>query len=286
LKEVLLEPEIPSGDIAKDYMNARTVQSWSCEIDESENEMVLPEQANGNAFGKVKNRKKFYDVSGIDKKWLDERASSGGSIMKVTNAIITTDTLEVSDTANVIIEEIAEERRRLAAQSGVLKTKVVRVFGTRADGTLVSPSASVEQLRDDIFLDGSCLSSLYKACSKGKLTVTEGMFEDITITADPTKTTKEIMEMQATAKVSRAGYDLVMFCQPGGTGSWVAYAYLNSWNSYYNDKWCQSASVQMHEVGHNIVSHSAEIDILTPTTTPLILSSFLMIALSGSGPCW
>jgi hypothetical protein len=111
LKEVLLEPENPSGNPEEDYMNARTVQSWSCEVDESEDEMVLPENANGNASGTRKNWKKFYDVSGIDKEWLDERATSGGSILKVTNAMLKTDKIEVSETANVIVEEIAEERR-------------------------------------------------------------------------------------------------------------------------------------------------------------------------------
>jgi hypothetical protein len=262
LKEVFLEPEIPSGDPDKDYMNARSVRSWSCEVDESENEMVLPEKANSNAFGKRKNWKKFYDVSGIDKKWLDERATSGGSILKVTNAMLRTNKIEVSETANVIVEEIAEERRRLAAKTGVLKAKVVRVSGYHANGTFVSPSASVEQLRDDIFLDSSCLSSQYSACSKGKLNITEGMFEDITIAADLTNTTKEILQSQATAKVSRTGYDLVMFCQPGVTTGWIAYAYINSWNSYYNNDWCQYVSAQLHEVGHNIVRNDEASDIL------------------------
>merc|ERR1712194_146552 len=52
-------------------------------------------------------------------------------------------------------------------------------------------------------------------------------------------------------------YDLVMVCQPPGSGSWVAYAYINSWISFYNDYWCQKVSAQMHEVGHNLgLGHS------------------------------
>jgi hypothetical protein len=144
----------------------------------------------------------------------------------------------------------------------VLQAKVVRVSGTYANGTLASPSASVVQLRDDIFLDSSCLSSQYNACSKGKLTIPEGLIENITIAANPTNTTKEILESQATAKVSRTGYDLVMFCQPGGTTGWIAYAYINSWNSYYNNNWCQYVSAQLHEVGHNIVRNDEASDIL------------------------
>jgi hypothetical protein len=254
LKEVLFEPEIPSGDPVIDYMNARKVQSWSCEIDEGVDGFVLPETANDNASGVTTNWKKFLDVSGIDKEWLDERASSGGSILKVKNAMVTADKIEVSDPANVIVEEIAEERRRLASTTGVLNAKVVRVTGTSSSGTLVSPSASAEQLRNDIFLDSSCLSSQFSACSKGKLTIPEGPIEEITIAADPTTTGYNVLESQATAEVSPTGYDIVMFCQPGGSGRWIAYAYINSWNSYYNDNWCQYVSVQLHEIGHNIVS--------------------------------
>ena len=52
-------------------------------------------------------------------------------------------------------------------------------------------------------------------------------------------------------------YDLVMFCQPPGTGTWLAYAYVNSIYSFYNDIWCSSSSAQMHEVGHSLnLAHS------------------------------
>jgi hypothetical protein len=45
--------------------------------------------------------------------------------------------------------------------------------------------------------------------------------------------------------------DYVMVCLPPGTsgGGWLAYAYLNYWLSVYNDYWCKSPSVQMHEMG-------------------------------------
>jgi hypothetical protein len=35
---------------------------------------------------------------------------------------------------------------------------------------------------------------------------------------------------------------LQLFCMPPGTGDWLAYAYINSWDSYYNDYWCQRVS--------------------------------------------
>jgi hypothetical protein len=59
--------------------------------------------------------------------------------------------------------------------------------------------------------------------------------------------------------------DYVMVCLPPGTagGGWLAYAYVNYWLSVYNDAWCNSPSVQMHELGkfnyaitsfHNVLS--------------------------------
>lgn len=53
-------------------------------------------------------------------------------------------------------------------------------------------------------------------------------------------------------------YDLVVYCMPPGTGDqWVAYAYLNQFESFYNDPWCQYFSGMMHEVGHNLnLAHS------------------------------
>jgi len=47
--------------------------------------------------------------------------------------------------------------------------------------------------------------------------------------------------------------DHVMLCLPPGTsGSWIAYAYINSCISVYNDDWCQSPSGLLHEIGHNL----------------------------------
>ena len=56
--------------------------------------------------------------------------------------------------------------------------------------------------------------------------------------------------------------DLVMLCIPPGTKlgtsfEWKAYAYVNSYLSVYNDEWCSSPSVHIHEFGHNVgLSHS------------------------------
>lgn len=39
----------------------------------------------------------------------------------------------------------------------------------------------------------------------------------------------------------------------------IAYAYINSYLSVYNDQWCNSPSGQLHELGHNLnLAHSGE----------------------------
>lgn len=50
-------------------------------------------------------------------------------------------------------------------------------------------------------------------------------------------------------------FNHVMLCLPPISGfGGIAYAYVNSWLSVYNDAWCNYPSAQLHEIGHNIVS--------------------------------
>ncbi|KAG7342861.1 parallel beta-helix repeat containing protein [Nitzschia inconspicua] len=255
LKEILLEPEIPSGDPLQDLENARTVTSWSCEVDD--------EEINGNAYGiqnnKRKNFKRFLDLTGVDEMYLDEHADSGNSILKVKGANMKFKELEITEEATFVIEDIPEERRRLAPSLGALKTKVIRVSGNNG---AAPPTATAAQLKDDIFDDASCLKSQFAACSHGALTIIEGPIEEVTIATDPggpAEFTKDWMEGNATALVAKGEYDLVLFCQPQTTGGWIAYAYINYWSSFYNNDWCQYVSVQLHEVGHNMnLAHAGE----------------------------
>ena len=59
--------------------------------------------------------------------------------------------------------------------------------------------------------------------------------------------------------------DYVIYCFPPGTytgarpGEGIAYAYINSWLSVFNDDWCLSSSLLMHEIGHSMnLGHSNE----------------------------
>ncbi len=48
-------------------------------------------------------------------------------------------------------------------------------------------------------------------------------------------------------------FDHVMLCLPPIAGfDGIAYAYVNSWLSYYKDVWCNYPSSQLHELGHNL----------------------------------
>ena len=58
--------------------------------------------------------------------------------------------------------------------------------------------------------------------------------------------------------------DYVIYCLPPGTfatGTYssVGYAYYNNWLSVFNNQWCTSVSLQMHELGHSLnFGHSNE----------------------------
>jgi len=168
--------------------------------------------------------------------------------------------------------------RRLTATSGALNTLVVRVSAIDE-----SPPAATA-LSEDIFGDEYCLKSQYERCSYGKLTIQEyipGSVSDvptapsspgvveISVPVNANGNTKEKIQaeantaLQAKLGVSDPGtlFDLVLFCMPPGMGSWLAYAYIGRWDSYYNNDWCQSMSSQMHEVGHSLgLHHSGEYD--------------------------
>jgi hypothetical protein len=117
------------------------------------------------------------------------------------------------------------------------------------------------------------LVSQYRACSYDKLRfapttesgTTNGVYEvSITQTVAGVDNTV-VREAALTVLTQKFGdwtskFDHVMLCLPPGTsGSWIAYAYVNSYLTVYNNEWCNSVSGQMHEIGHNLgLGHSGE----------------------------
>ncbi|MGK3761367.1 MAG: hypothetical protein ACI8RD_013685 [Bacillariaceae sp.] len=202
-------------------------------------------------------------------------ASNGGEDIK----------LVVTNPSNVVIESITENdvrhhryhknRRQLSKiNTGVIKTLVVRPIAP--NGNVVD--ASADQLRSDVFEDEVCLKNQMEACSFNQLeirpaTVGNGGVVDVNIDINPIEDDTrngnrgELAE-NAVLKTDQlyggqdglaSEYDLVIFCQPPGSGRWDAFAYLNRFDSYYNKNRCSISGVLMHEVGHNFgLSHSGK----------------------------
>jgi len=107
------------------------------------------------------------------------------------------------------------------------------------------------------------MKTQFAACSKNQMIIEEGGIVDVTVNLDSSD--YQALEFAAKEQAEAlyggsdglaANYDLVMFCQPPGLG-FGAYAYINSWESFYGDPYCQDPAFQMHEVGHNLgLGHS------------------------------
>jgi hypothetical protein len=154
-------------------------------------------------------------------------------------------------------------------QSG---TKTVLVI--RAIASDKSTTASESELSDDIFGtfgDAVNLKSQYALCSDGKLQFqplttnslvgTDGVYTISLPTTAISGIDHNVIRDAMTAKAAsdlgaslNSIADYVMLCMPQGTlfgtaADWLAYAYVNSWLSVYNDNWCRYPSAQLHEVG-------------------------------------
>merc|ERR1711865_36639 len=86
----------------------------------------------------------------------------------------------------------------------------------------------------------------------------------LTVTLDIAATGEDLQNKAIAAAEAAMGgslynqYDLVAFFQPPN-GGWVAYAYVNSYASFFNGRWCNRPSAQLHEIGHNLnMGHSNE----------------------------
>mmetsp|Transcript_22689 Transcript_22689/g.47797 ORF Transcript_22689/g.47797 Transcript_22689/m.47797 type:complete len:760 (-) Transcript_22689:153-2432(-) len=170
----------------------------------------------------------------------------------------------------------AELRRHLAV-TGIKTFVAVRVVAANDAAT----SSLESQLREEVFgfggSDNFNLKSGYEGCSHGQLTISPGSGSSqsnnivngvvtITVTTD-TSEGDGAMRNAITAEInSQFGVtnptelaDYFMYCLPPNTLNGVAYAFINSWQSVYNDFWCNRPSAQMHEIGHNFgFGHSGE----------------------------
>jgi hypothetical protein len=180
--------------------------------------------------------------------------------------------LYIPENATVSVEGREESlitlrSRNLMAKKGTLEVLMIRVI----DGKGVSPEADLDQLRDDVFLDGASLKTQYEACSYGKLKIQpfSGRTEtNVKISGGVANLSidyriiegsdRKVLQKAAIVSASesfgdlKSQFDVIMFCMPPGTGNWLAYAFVGGQYSFYNNRWCSYMSAQLHEVGHNL----------------------------------
>ena len=169
-----------------------------------------------------------------------------------------------------------QSNRRLAMTEGEKTVLVVRVLANNGAYSNTAATASNEWFGTG---GGSVsLASQYPACSHGKLkfvpsvngldssgvlTVNVNGNIDIGQRSNNERLVTEAVNEAFGVNSPKVLADHVVYCMPNylGDGFLGAYAYLNSWLSVYSDSACDFATVQMHEIGHNLnLGHSGEND--------------------------
>lgn len=162
--------------------------------------------------------------------------------------------LNTKQQRNVLILRISSEDKQLTKTAATLSNTA---FGT--SGTVTN------------------FASQYSDCSNGDLTfveatgrnIVDGVAEiklDMSVVGRDAGTVMNAATVAATETLDSFPdkYDHVLYCLPPGTTKsgrydWIAFGYFNYYRTVYNDRWCTSLSVKMHEVGHNLgLAHSGE----------------------------
>jgi hypothetical protein len=214
---------------------------------------------------KTNGKSKILEMENLDSLPDDIKAQfeSAETLLIIPGAKIAGNKLKIpKNVKDAKIEKMQNKRenQRQLLQSGDKKVLVVRVKTT---GSLQGePASTVEQLGDSVFGtlgDSVNLQSQYDACSHGTLTFSPldeasnpslsapGVYE---IEVAVSGTSDDIVREAVRNALPNFAFDYVMYCLPPGTdGNWIAYAYINSKISVYNNEWCTYVSGQMHEVG-------------------------------------
>lgn len=185
---------------------------------------------------------------------------SGTLLVSVSDATIVNYELNQGSNSTITaIDEPPSHIRHLFMKMEVFGTKslmVVRV--STADG--VEPDYSLNEMRQGIFYNAVSMKSQFEACSFGKLKWIDAGGLDVRLD-QPLSAFKRPVDLVNAAQDKimaqmpnlRAVSDLadrVIFCQPPGTGNWLAVAPINHWRVNMNNDWCLSLSALMHEMGH------------------------------------
>jgi hypothetical protein len=170
-------------------------------------------------------------------------------------------------------------RRRMSKQTGTNRVLVIRAEAD--DGAPQDPLTELEDAIFGRYGNTVNLMTIYRDCSYGQMTVEP--FQGVTSTGVNVEYGVTELKVQAnlanldrfdaesfveeealnTLGDLRSQFDHVMICLPPGTTrngstSWLAYAYVNSWLSVYNDKWCSRVSTNVHGKLKNVSAEMME----------------------------
>lgn len=233
------------------------------------------------ATSKVKNETALGKLTNLQQK------ISQSVILRTTNMTQTPDaTLRFNETSTYTLEANTQSNANTGTTDGTQNSTasagpadksvlVVRVIAPDAETAL-----GMAALSDSVFGtngDPVNLASQYSACSYGQVNfvpaqasnnepIVDGVIEvtiDQVVSGTSDSTVRNAVTSALNAKLgyqAASRFDHVMYALPPGTnGGWIAYAYINSWLSVYNNNWASYVSAQMHELGHNLgLSHSGE----------------------------
>eukprot|EP00980_Cylindrotheca_fusiformis_P018249 scaffold5930_cov177-Cylindrotheca_fusiformis.AAC.4 len=236
---------------------------------------------------------RIFAVPSANQEWIDEKQKTGELISGETILDLPPSTMVNMEAFSLdlayppgllnTVDEDSRNRRRQLRRLAVTGTKTV--LAIRVIASDASASMTESEISDGIFGtidDPANLVTQYKACSFKKL-----QFKP---TNDKKGKTKNIKNGATTIKVNVATgqgdralmnavneklvaefgtneakdlADHIMYCLPPGTltEKQLAFAFVNGYQIWFNDENCGYMSVQMHEMGHNLVrgmGHSGE----------------------------
>ena len=211
----------------------------------------------------------------LKKKDLDLLHHSNQYKVTMTNVVLESDSVVGTTPATeIVVEDMGpdfENNARRLKSVGIRTIVIVRV--TTSDGQVSKTASQIADAFFGVGGDSNNLKSRYADCSMGKLTFNPGTGHDFVdgvaeISVSATAVGANILDFQAKitdALLAKYGsslrntYNHVVYSVPkgttmgaGGSDRWIAFAYMNSYLSVYNDDNIVYISNQVHETGHNL----------------------------------
>ena len=193
----------------------------------------------------------------------------------MTNVVLESDSVVgTTPGTEIVVEDMGsdfENNSRRLKSVGIRTIVIVRV--TTSDGQVSKTASQIADAFFGVGGDSNNLKSRYADCSMDKLTFNPGTGHDFVdgvaeISVSAAAVGANILDFQAKitdALLAKYGsslrntYNHVVYSVPkgttmgaGGSDRWIAFAYMNSYLSVYNDDNIVYISNQVHETGHNL----------------------------------